>query len=225
MANRNPRKRMPVNGSSRTFPKPSLTVDVVLWSTQKGKLGLWLIQRKTDPFRKHWALPGGFVDAYEPLQKAAARELAEETGLKKMESAFVELGAFGDPGRDPRGWTVSVVFMAWAEAGQLKLKAGDDASKVKWYPINKLPKLAFDHAKIIDRAQASLSDQLHRLLFNSPHWPKRFRWSKLKAVYSHFHLNAADVKALKARWINEGLLVKTRTKSGKKRFELKAPKP
>src|SRR5215213_10075483 len=91
------------------YPRPSVTVDVVI-VTREPTPRVLLIRRKKDPFAGAWALPGGFVDADEPLAAAAKRELKEETGVDDVD--LEQLAAFGDPGRDPRGWTVSVVFLA-----------------------------------------------------------------------------------------------------------------
>ncbi len=127
------------------YPRPALTVDSVLIKAGK----ILLIQRNHPPFAGHWALPGGFVDENEPLEAAARRELFEETGLEPPE--LQQLGAFGDPGRDPRGWTVSVVFWANVE-DEVTPRAGDDAAAARWWPLDDLPPLAFDHAEIVRQA-------------------------------------------------------------------------
>lgn len=136
------------------YPRPALTVDAVL-ATRERKPRVLLIRRKHDPFADKWALPGGFVDENEPLERAARRELKEETGL---EIADVEqLAAFGDPGRDPRGWTVSVAFLARVDADALKPQAADDAAETAWFPLDNLPPLAFDHADILARARERIA--------------------------------------------------------------------
>jgi 8-oxo-dGTP diphosphatase len=136
------------------YPRPSLTVDIVI-VTRESTPRVLLIRRKKDPFAGAWALPGGFVDADEPLAAAAERELREETGVEDVD--LEQLAAFGDPGRDPRGWTVSVVFLARVSAGTAAT-AADDAAQVGWHRLDKLPKkLAFDHAKILERSRARLA--------------------------------------------------------------------
>jgi 8-oxo-dGTP diphosphatase len=105
-----------------------------------------LIQRAHDPFKGRWALPGGFVDQDEALEHAALRELEEETGISGIRIA--QVGAFGDPGRDPRQHTVSVTYAALVES-KTRARAGDDAAEACWHPAINPPPLAFDHARIL----------------------------------------------------------------------------
>jgi 8-oxo-dGTP diphosphatase len=128
------------------YPRPSVTVDIVL-VTRETKPRVLLIQRRHAPFAGRWALPGGFIEMEETLEESARRELQEETGLEvgKLE----QLHTFGDPGRDPRGRTVSVVFLGRVDGEKLKPKADDDAAEVGWHRLDLLPKLAFDHAEVL----------------------------------------------------------------------------
>jgi 8-oxo-dGTP diphosphatase len=127
-------------------PRPAVTVDIALFYGDAERVEVLLIKRSRDPFKGQWALPGGFVDEGESLEAAAARELEEETGLKRVR--LQQAGAFGDPGRDPRGHTVSVVFAARLN-NRKKVGAADDADEAAWHPVNRPPRLAFDHKKII----------------------------------------------------------------------------
>ncbi|MEJ5312110.1 MAG: NUDIX hydrolase [Anaerolineae bacterium] len=131
------------------YPRPALTVDIVLLREGHAGPEILLIRRNHPPFAGHWALPGGFVDENEPLEQAARRELYEETGLEPP--SLQQLGAFGDPGRDPRGWTVTVTFGAHIDA-DITPRAGDDAAAARWWPLDALPPLAFDHAEIVRQA-------------------------------------------------------------------------
>ncbi|MEW6130136.1 MAG: NUDIX hydrolase [Acidobacteriota bacterium] len=131
------------------YPRPSVTVDIVLFHESQNGLELLLIKRRHDPYADLWALPGGFVDEHESLETAAARELVEETGLRR--ARFIQVGAFGDPGRDPRGHTVSIAFTAQLKS-KPQVQGSDDAKDAAWHPVNRLPKLAFDHKKIIRAA-------------------------------------------------------------------------
>ena len=127
------------------YPRPMLTVDVAALTGGSAPRVL-LVQRAHPPFAGEWALPGGFVDEGERVAHAAARELAEETGLRLGSLSL--LGVYDTPGRDPRGWTVSVTYFAPVPA-QAPVTGGDDASEARWFPADTLPKLAFDHATII----------------------------------------------------------------------------
>ena len=126
------------------YKSPKLTADGVIL---KGKKVL-LIKRKNYPFKGKWALPGGFVDYGEKTEDTAIREVFEETGLKTKINNLV--GVYSDPNRDPRGHTVSVIYLLEICGG--KLKSSDDASDAKFFDLNQLPKLAFDHNKIIKDA-------------------------------------------------------------------------
>ncbi len=131
------------------YPRPALTVDIMVTRNVTSGLEILLIQRLNPPFKDQWALPGGFVDMDETLEQAAARELAEETGL--VDVALNQFKAFSTPGRDPRGHTISVIFTGLVTQDAIA-KAGDDAKNVSWFNIKKLPSLAFDHAEIINEA-------------------------------------------------------------------------
>jgi 8-oxo-dGTP diphosphatase len=131
-------------------------VDVVL-ATREERPRVLLIRRKAEPFVGKWAIPGGFVEEGEKLANAARRELQEETSLDGIE--LEQLYTAGDPGRDPRGWVVSVVYLARVNPKLLKPIAADDAAEVKWFALDKLPALAFDHALILERARCRINDR------------------------------------------------------------------
>ena len=133
---------------SYDYPRPAVTADVVLFDAREDGLYVLLIKRLNKPFAGRWALPGGFVDKDEDLPDAAKRELEEETGITDVE--LKQIGAFGTPGRDPRGHTITVAFAAILNtATNATPSAGDDAAEAKWFPVKKLPELAFDHNDII----------------------------------------------------------------------------
>jgi 8-oxo-dGTP diphosphatase len=101
-----------------------------------------------------WAIPGGFVDMDEPLEAAARRELREETGLTVGD--LTQLHTFGDPGRNPRGRTISVAFLGEIDPVQARVRADDDAAEAAWHSLRRLPPLAFDHAEILKCARQRL---------------------------------------------------------------------
>ncbi|KAL6770660.1 hypothetical protein ACKKBF_B32115 [Auxenochlorella protothecoides x Auxenochlorella symbiontica] len=140
------------------YPRPGLTVDAVM-VTGEERPQVLLIRRKNDPFAGSWALPGGFVDEGEDLGAAAARELKEETGLSAREAGLTQVGAFGEPGRDPRGWCVSVAYAALLPA-QAEVMGADDAEEAQWWPVAEVPgRLAFDHKLILRCAFQHLARQ------------------------------------------------------------------
>lgn len=135
--------------------KIAVTVDSVVFCKTEKDFKVLLVQRKNDPFKDLWALPGGFVNENEDLETAAIRELKEETGVK-VES-MEQVKAFGKPNRDPRGHTISIAFLSRIYCEE-DLTPSDDAKDAKWFKIEKLldMDLAFDHDEIINVAQQYL---------------------------------------------------------------------
>jgi 8-oxo-dGTP diphosphatase len=137
----------------------AVTVDLALFTTRGDELCVLVVQRANDPYRGRWALPGGFVEEDERLIDAARRELAEETGLAELDTELVQLGAYGDPGRDPRGRVVSVVYVAFDDVLPDPV-ADSDAADARWRPVDELlahpMELAFDHGRIIGDARARI---------------------------------------------------------------------
>ncbi len=136
------------------WPRPMVTADAAVFAFFDGRARLLLIQRRREPFEGHWALPGGFVEMDEDLKDAAARELAEETGLRDV--ALEQLHTFGRPGRDPRGRVITVVYFGIAEHNRAQIEAADDAADARWFDIESLPPMAFDHDEIARCAIARL---------------------------------------------------------------------
>lgn len=127
------------------FKNPAATIDLIIEKNEK----ILLIERKYEPFKGKWALPGGFIDyGKETLEKAAVREGGEETSLKIKLKDLEFFGVYSSPNRDPRGHIISHVYIVKKYSGEPK--ANDDAKKTQWFPLYALPKLAFDHNKIID---------------------------------------------------------------------------
>ena len=151
---------MSTNGGQKhtyEYARPALTVDVAI-VTREAEPRVLLIRRKKEPFAGSYALPGGFVEENERLADAARRELVEETGVTV--SDLEQLYTVGDPGRDPRGWTVSVAYLAQVAPDALTPVAADDADAVGWFALDELPPLAFDHAMLLARVRARLADRM-----------------------------------------------------------------
>lgn len=132
------------------YPRPMVTVDAVVFQLQQERYHVLLIERRNAPFAGFWALPGGFVDMEETLEQAAARELEEETGITGV--SLEQIRAFSAPHRDPRGRNICVAFAGTLhDPGQIP-QGSDDAADARWFPIDALPALAFDHQEIVEYA-------------------------------------------------------------------------
>lgn len=144
---------MPKRKFTCDYPRPAVTVDVVIL-TRETKPRVLLIRRKHQPFAGCWALPGGFVDMDESLEDAARRELLEETGVQAAH--LEQLHTFGDPGRDPRGRTITIVYLARVNPAAVHPRPADDAAETGWFSLRKPPPLAFDHAQILSLVRQRL---------------------------------------------------------------------
>ena len=139
------------------WPRPMVTVDAAVFDVSGQMPKVLLIKRGNEPFKGQWAFPGGFVNMDEELEDAAARELAEETGLRGVK--LTQLHTFGKCGRDPRGRNITIVFIGVAK--NTKVKGGDDAAEAKWFDIDNLPEnMAFDHDNVAAIAIAKLKELL-----------------------------------------------------------------
>lgn len=139
------------------YPRPAVTVDIIPFILTKEGLRVLLIRRKNPPFQGCWALPGGFLDMDEELADAAVRELKEETGVAP--SAMRQLSTYGKIGRDPRGRTISVAFVA-AISPKSEPRAASDAASLAWYDPKNTPDMAFDHDEILRDAVGWLLSNL-----------------------------------------------------------------
>ena len=132
------------------YPRPAVTADCVVMTTESEPRVL-LIQRGGDPYKGRWAIPGGFLNMDETTEQCAIRELEEETGLQ-IDQVY-QIGAYSKVDRDPRGRTISVAYLALVNQ-PLDVSGQDDAAEAKWFSVNALPPLAFDHEEIMADAIA-----------------------------------------------------------------------
>ena len=148
-----------------------------------GALQILLIRRGLEPFKNKWALPGGFVRVEETLDDAARRELDEETGLKDV---FLEqLYTFSGVDRDPRERVVSVAYYGLVKPSGLRMAAASDAQDVKWFAIDEVPSLAFDHQTILEVALKRLRGKIRYEPIGFELLPKEFTMSQLLKLYSN----------------------------------------
>lgn len=127
------------------YPRALVSVDAIILDEQT-ESEILLIKRKNYPYAEMWALPGGFINMTETLVESVKREIYEETSLKV--DKFTQFRTYGDPGRDPRDRCITIVFFCLVNAFS-SIRAEDDAKDIKWFNLNELPELAFDHNKII----------------------------------------------------------------------------
>ncbi|TAJ11893.1 NUDIX hydrolase [Marinilabiliaceae bacterium JC017] len=131
------------------YPRPAVTADALIFSKNESSFKILLIQRLKEPFKGKWALPGGFLDMDEDLDRAAGRELKEETGLSGV--TLKQFKAYGNINRDPRHRTITVAYVGMIDKEQ-EVTGLDDAADARWFDINALPLLAFDHDIIVSDA-------------------------------------------------------------------------
>jgi 8-oxo-dGTP diphosphatase len=166
------------------YQRPSVTVDLVIFTVYKRDLLVLLIRRGRPPFKDQWALPGGFVRIHEPLDETARRELVEETGLEGEDVYLEQLYTFGAPDRDPRTRVITVAYFALIRDGKSRaLHAATDAVEVRWFKVYDLPPLAFDHHEIIDTALRRLRSKLEWTPVAFRLLPAQFTMTQLRTVY------------------------------------------
>lgn len=189
------------------YPRAALTVDCVVFGFDEGSLKVLLIQRDLEPFAGRWALPGGFVEVDEPLDEAARRELAEETGLRDI---FLEqLYSFGTPGRDPRERVVSVAYYALVSLAGHKPEAATDAREAAWFAVDGTPALAFDHREILATALARLRGKVRYEPIGFELLPSRFTLGQLQHLYEVVLEERLDKRNFRKKILGMGLLVDT----------------
>lgn len=161
-----------------------VAVDAIVFGySKKEGVSVLLIQRKYEPYKNNWALPGGFVLADESLETAVIRELQEETGITV--NYLEQLYSFGEPDRDPRQRVISIAYFGLVKTSQFReLKASTDAENAAWFSIKKLPALAFDHKQIIRQAIERLQGKIRYQPIGFELLDKKFPFSDLEKLYA-----------------------------------------
>lgn len=143
------------------YARPSVTTDCVIFGYDGKAVSVLLVERGNEPYKGKWALPGGFLNPDETAETGALRELKEETGL---DAAYIDqFHTYTEPGRDPRDRVVTIAYYALVHMQDVT--AGDDAMKAQWFPVSRIPELAFDHDTILDDAIKELKMQLGNVPF------------------------------------------------------------
>jgi 8-oxo-dGTP diphosphatase len=186
----------------------SVTADVVLFTVRDATLQVLLVRRGSPPFRGRWALPGGFVEEDETIEAAARRELEEETGLRDV--YLEQLYTFGDPGRDPRGRTVTVAYYALIRPAPPR--AASDAAEAAWFPADRPPWLAFDHEAILQTALDRLRAKLSYTTVGFQLLPETFTIPELQRLYETILGRRLDKRNFRRKVLSLGLLQPRRGK-------------
>lgn len=187
------------------YPHPAVTADAVVFGLGEADLQVLLIERRHPPFAHYWAVPGGFVNLNESLEAAARRELAEETGLQNV--PLEQFHTFGDPGRDPRERVISVAYFGLVRPEACVLRARSDARAIRWFPVDHLPRLAFDHRQMVARAAQCLREKLVREPLAVALLPEKFKLPQLQRVYEIILGVSLDKRNFRRHFLASGLLV------------------
>ncbi|MDP2907531.1 MAG: NUDIX domain-containing protein [Nanoarchaeota archaeon] len=187
--------------------KPSVTVDIILFTIKDESLKVLLVKRAVDPFKDMWAIPGGFILVNESLEYAAKRELLEETNVKDI--YLEQLYTFGNPKRDPRTRVITVAYFALVNSEKFKLKASTDVKDVRWFSMYDMPELAFDHKKIMEYALKRLKAKLEYTTVAFSLLPEEFTLTELQKIYEIIFNKKLDKRNFRKKIKALGLVKET----------------
>lgn len=201
-----------INGFWYRYEHAAVTTDNVIFGFDGKKINILLVRRGIEPYKDHWALPGGFMKMNETATEGAKRELEEETGLK---DAYIrQFHTFTKPGRDPRERVITIAYYALVRMQEVK--GGDDAAEARWFDIDNLPSLAFDHDKILREAQRELRKQIHFEPIGFELLPEEFTMKSLQQLYEAILDIHFDRRNFHKKMIHLGILNQVESKTDKK---------
>lgn len=190
---------------SYDYPHPAVTTDCVIFGFDGSDLKVLLIERGIEPFKGKWALPGGFLKMDETAQEGALRELEEETG---MNNAYIrQFHTFTEPGRDPRERVITIAHYALVRLQEVK--GGDDAAQARWFTMDEIPPLAFDHDRILRMAQKMLRERIHFEPVGFELLPETFTMKQLQNLYEAILDVHFDRRNFAKKMFHLGLLIQT----------------
>ncbi|MEJ2138349.1 MAG: NUDIX hydrolase [Gammaproteobacteria bacterium] len=163
---------------SYQYPHPAVTTDAIVFTILSEALHVLLIQRGNEPYRGHWAFPGGFIEIDEDLADCVARELQEETGLSGI--PLQQFHTFGRPGRDPRERVITVAYLGFVPGAGVRPCAADDAADAAWFRVAAPPPLAFDHHEVLHLAHQRLINLVSTSAAARPFLPASFSGETLR---------------------------------------------
>ena len=188
--------------------KHAIAVDVVLFTIQDGTLKVLLVKRQQAPYRGAWALPGGLVGPEESVDTAVLRELQEETNIDNV--YLEQLYTFGEPNRDPRGRVITVAYYALVNWQQFQLKARQRVSEASWFPVKRLPALAFDHERIVEYALERLRNKINYTTVGFQLLSRQVTLTELQRSYEVILGQRLDKRNFRRKMLQLGILKGTR---------------
>lgn len=192
------------NYDASKFEKPSVTADLVVFTIRNDQLYILLIKRGIWPFKDCYALPGGFVRMDEKLKQTAIRELFEETSIKDV--YLKQVHTFSDVDRDPRTRVITVAYLALINSDNVKLSADTDAKEAKWFAMTNLPKLAFDHNRIIDYVYRDLRLNTDNYPLISRFFGDKFTLTQMQKAVEAIHNHPVDKRNFRKKIISLDIL-------------------
>lgn len=184
------------------YPRPSVTTDCVIFGFDGNSLKVLLIERGIEPYKGQWAFPGGFLNPEETAEEGALRELREETGL---EAAYIDqFHTYTDPKRDPRDRVITIAYYALVRIQEVK--GGDDAAKARWFSLDEVPQLAFDHDRILRDAMKELRERIHFEPIGFELLPEKFTMKDLQMMYEAILDVKFDKRNFSKKMMHYGLL-------------------
>lgn len=198
---------MPPSYDPSIFERPSVTVDVVIFSLVDEDLRVLLVKRKHAPFADMWALPGSFIRIEESLEEAAVRALADKTGVTDVYTE--QLFTFGEPDRDPRTRVITVAYFALVPHDAIQHRPGRDTTDTAWFSVFEPPRLAFDHAEILDYALTRLRYKLEYTSVGFQLLPDIFTLTELQRAYETILDEQLDKRNFRRKILSADILEET----------------
>lgn len=205
------------------YPHPAMTADCVIFGFDGKALKVLLVERGLEPYLGSWALPGGFMKIDETIEQTARRELEEETGLKGV--YMEQFRVYSTVNRDPRERVVTVVFIALVRPGDYSLVAGDDAADARWFDVEFLPPMAFDHTDIIEQARAHLTELLRVKPIAFELLNRYFSLAELQRVYEAITGRSYDRRNFQRKALQAGMLAEADAADEIKPIAERRPEP
>ncbi len=195
------------------YPRPAVATDCVVFAFDGKELQVLLIQRGGEPYKGMWAFPGGFLNMDETVEEGARRELLEETSF--VPGVLEQFHTFSKVDRDPRERVLSVAFYALAKFAEVR--GGDDAVDARWFPVDQLPKLAFDHAEIFQMALERLREKIHFEPVGFELLDESFSIPQLQRLYEAILGTRFDRRNFHRKILQFGILEPVKTEPGEKK--------